>query len=101
MEAPKLPSLFKQNSAKPFGFKPRYYDARKERLEDMRRKYQEDKASGNGLSSNMKGEFRARMHQEWSSHRSKSNFNANLRLILILGLLFAIAWKMLDFFNLY
>lgn len=101
MEAPKLPSIFRQNRARGFEFKPRYYDARKERLEEIRKKYQQDKASGKGLSSNMKGEFRARMHDEWRSQRSKMNFNTNLRLIVILVLLSAIAWKMLDFFNLY
>ncbi|MFQ3332186.1 MAG: hypothetical protein ACI84S_000371 [Thalassomonas sp.] len=35
MPAPKLPSFFKTPSAKYFSFKPRYYDARKERREQL------------------------------------------------------------------
>jgi hypothetical protein len=35
MPAPKLPSFFKANSAKYFSFKPRYYDQRKERREQL------------------------------------------------------------------
>jgi len=35
MPAPKLPSFFKTPSAKYFSFKPRYYDERKERREQL------------------------------------------------------------------
>ena len=35
MPAPKLPSFFKMPSAKYFSFKPRYYDERKERREQL------------------------------------------------------------------
>tara|TARA_B110000914_G_scaffold219374_1_gene227950 strand:- start:351 stop:590 length:240 start_codon:yes stop_codon:yes gene_type:complete len=35
MPAPKLPSFFKTPSAKYFSFKPRYYDEKKERREQL------------------------------------------------------------------
>ena len=35
MPAPRLPSFFKTPSAKYFSFKPRYYDERKERREQL------------------------------------------------------------------
>ena len=35
MQAPKLPSFFKTPQAKKFSFKPRYYDAQKERREEL------------------------------------------------------------------
>ena len=35
MQAPKLPSFLKVPKAKPFAFKPRYYDERKENLRKM------------------------------------------------------------------
>jgi len=35
MQAPRLPSFFKAPNAKYFSFKPRYYDERKERREQL------------------------------------------------------------------
>jgi hypothetical protein len=35
MQAPRLPSFFKSSNTKDFSFKPRYYDERKERREQL------------------------------------------------------------------
>ena len=35
MQAPKIPSIFKASSSKSFSFKPRYYDQKKERREQL------------------------------------------------------------------
>jgi len=35
MQAPRLPSFFKSPNTKDFSFKPRYYDKRKERREQL------------------------------------------------------------------
>ena len=35
MQAPKIPSIFKASSSKSFSFKPRYYDEKKERREQL------------------------------------------------------------------
>ncbi len=35
MQAPKLPSFLKVSKAKPFSFRPRYYDERKEALKKI------------------------------------------------------------------
>lgn len=37
MKAPKLPSFFKLPISKSFSFKPRYYDERKERYENIKK----------------------------------------------------------------
>ena len=37
MKAPKLPSFFKVPTSKSFSFKPRYYDERKERHENIKK----------------------------------------------------------------
>ena len=37
MQAPKTPSFFKTTNAKTFSFKPRYYDANKERIELLKK----------------------------------------------------------------
>ena len=37
MKAPKLPSFFKIQTSKSFSFKPRYYDERKERYENIKK----------------------------------------------------------------
>jgi len=45
MEAPRLPSLFKNRRAKSFEFQPRYYSERKERLENLQKQYAEEQSN--------------------------------------------------------
>ncbi|MDZ7847273.1 MAG: hypothetical protein U5L96_11130 [Owenweeksia sp.] len=67
MEAPKLPSFIRQNQHKRFEFTPRYYDERKERLEEMRKKYRDGSAEEKHSATDM----RLRMSTEWAINRAK------------------------------
>lgn len=92
MEAPKLPSFFKQNQHKRFDYSPRFYDERKERIEEMRKKY-----GGTESSEKFSGDnFRLRMNSEWrnSGSRKKSS-GANMRLVVIVLVLFLISYLIL------
>ncbi|MBI1315281.1 hypothetical protein GC167_00250 [bacterium] len=59
MEAPRLPSLFKNRRAKSFEFQPRYYSERKERLENLQKHYAEGKSSAS-FRPNFRAESRLR-----------------------------------------
>lgn len=90
MEAPRLPSIFKQNRAREFNYKPLYYDERKERIEEMRKKYQksEDGSYVPGKISFRDVDKPGELKQSWQADRQKSVRSSNRNLILILvGLL--------------
>ena len=92
MEAPRLPSFFKQNQHKRFEYSPRFYDERKERLEEIRKKYSE---SGEAKKFSSEG-FRMRMSSEWRSGSSrKSSRGTNMRLILIVMALILLSYLIL------
>lgn len=89
MGAPKIPSIFKQNQARGFEFKPRYYDEQKERLEELKRRYNEE-PTYKGERRNI--EFKGSMNSEWREMRKKSSTGSNVRLVAIIILLFLITY---------
>ncbi len=92
MEAPKLPSFFKQNQHKRFEYTPRYYDERKERIEEMRKKY-DDQNAGENYSSQ---KLRAKLSSEWRKNSSgKGGRGVNFRLVVIVMALFLISYLIL------
>lgn len=92
MEAPKLPSFFKQNQHRRFEYAPRYYDERKERIEEMRKKYDENAESGNYSSHSL----RLRINSEWRrSSNKKTSRGTSFRLIIIAAGLFLLSYLIL------
>lgn len=92
MEAPKLPSFIKQNKHKSFEFKPRYYDERKERIEDLRRKY------GQKESSNSKADrerLREDLSTKWHGNRQTKVNSSNRTLLLIIVALLALTYYLI------
>ena len=92
MEAPKLPSFFKQNQHRRFEYSPRFYDERKERIQEMRKKY-----GGSDTAEKFSSQdFRLRMNSEWrQSNSRKSSKGANMRLVIIVMALFLISYLIL------
>jgi hypothetical protein len=86
MSAPRFPSFFKNKGPKSFEFKPRYYDARKERLEEMK------KNATTGKEVFVTENFREKAREQWRTERSKSVNSSNLRLVAIIAVLFLIAY---------
>jgi hypothetical protein len=76
-----LPSFFKQTQHKRFEYNPRYYDERKERIENLKQKYSENSISD--YSPNIKGQFRAHYNQTRKSGISKSS---KIRLIIAISI---------------
>lgn len=73
-------NFFNTQQSKKFEPRYRYYDEREERIEKMKAKHEEPDS---------KEAYRSRLRAEFSRHRRVSgNQNANLRVILIAGILF-------------
>ena len=92
MEAPKLPSIFKHRGPKSFEFKPRYYDARKERLEELKKKY-------NGANPPLSGSagFRDKIQSQWHSDRSRTVQSSNIRLVVIIAILVLLTYLIISY----
>tara|TARA_R110000850_G_scaffold37260_4_gene98119 strand:- start:719 stop:1042 length:324 start_codon:yes stop_codon:yes gene_type:complete len=91
MSAPRFPSFFKNKGPKSFEFKPRYYDARKERLEEMKRNANTEKPVF--VSEN----FREKARDKWRSERSRSVNASNIRVFAIVVILFFIAYLIITY----
>ena len=92
MNAPKLPSFMKINRNKRFDFTPRYYDPKAERIEALKRKYQPD-ADGGGVFE--KERMRVELRSKWEQSRSKHATGSPIRLVIIAGLLFGLAYLLI------
>jgi Flp pilus assembly protein TadB len=93
----RLPTLFKQNKNKTFGYKPRHYDERKERLERLHEKHH-----GAKDATSIKGSFkrRASFRDDWKTvTKEKDQKQSQGRLIVIFLLLVAVAFLILDKYN--
>jgi hypothetical protein len=83
----KIRFLTKVNENKRFGYVPRYYDERKERLEMMAEKYTE---KGEVDEFKRKEFLRQSISDSWSSGsavRARSKKSANIRFLMILAVL--------------
>lgn len=89
MEAPKLPSIFKHHGPRAFQLKPRYYDERKERIEELKKKYE-----GKHVPVSTDG-FREKINDKWRADRSKGARSSNMRLIVIIAILFLLTYLIL------
>lgn len=92
MEAPKLPSFIRQNKHKSFEFKPRYYDERKERIEELRRKY------GKKDATNAKADrerLREDLSGKWHGSRQTKVNSSNRTLLLIIVALLALTYYLI------
>ena len=80
---------FKPRSHYVFDYKPRYYDARKERLEKLKAKYEnEEKHTGDIPKISL---TRDQLRSSWTRHKkSSSNRAVNIRLAIIIAVLVGI-----------
>ena len=95
-EVMKLPSLFKQRANKSYSYTPRYYDERKERLEELK-KSKESRSDEDYFRGYRKRSFR----DDWKSQRKAStSLNTRVRFFVILIFLFMFAYVALRTINL-
>lgn len=92
MEAPKLPSFFKQNQHRRFEYAPRYYNERRERIEEIRRKYDNTKVKEKFSGQDLK----IRLSSEWrNAPGKKASRGTSLRLVVIMAALFLLSYLIL------
>lgn len=92
--------FMKVNRVRRFDYTPRYYDERKERIENMKKAYAEDVDSN---KTEQQARLRERMQHSWnleSSHTQQSR-SANIRLILILAALLLATYFILDYVDIF
>lgn len=91
MEAPKLPSFIRQNKHKTFEFKPRYYSESKERIEELRKKYQRQNEGKPKNGEHLRGE----LSTAWRDNRNTTVKSSNKTLLLIIVALCAITYHII------
>lgn len=90
----KLFSIFKQPKNKTYSYSPRYYDERKERLEQLIEKHHGKK---DDLTTKRN---RINFREEWKQNRqSRSDRDSRLRLFVIAFFLFAAAYLALRYLD--
>lgn len=94
--------FMKVNSHKKYGYVPRYYDERKERLKAMISQYEDD-----GQFEQDSAEYRARMKQRmernWNlnTEHSTQSRASNVRLIVILVALITVTYFIFDYVDMF
>ena len=92
--------LFKPSSHYIFNYKPRYYDERKERLQNLEKKYHHP--DGNDIEISRISLTKNNLKNDWvKNKRSATNRSANLRLALIIAILVGIAAYILELHKLF
>lgn len=96
--------FIKVNRHKKFSYTPRYYDERKERLDRLIEKYEEDDTEKvDKQSAEYRARIKQRIEQSWemnSSTASKAR-SANVRLIIILAALLLMTYFILDYVDIF
>lgn len=93
--------VFKTREHYVFDYKPRYYDERKERLEQLKEKYSGEKINSTEEAPSITFE-KNNLKNAWrKSKTSASNRKQTLLLAFIISLLFGIAAYVLDLHSLF
>ena len=89
----RIPSMLKQSRPKQFEFKPRYYDAQKEELDErvarIEREYKLEQKNATSAGAHLKGSLR----NQWSMEsRRVENKRSNFTIAAIVAILSALAY---------
>lgn len=92
----RLPSMFKTPKPKSFEFKPRYYNATKERLEEQQKRVLRELELEKQMENNPDLQLREQMREKWGVHsRQEAYQKSNKRILMIAGLLAMVAYYFL------
>lgn len=82
-------NLFKQRSHYVFNYKPRYYDERKERLENLKKKYENKESASNELPEIKLSKDKLR--SDWQRNKKfASDRGVTLRIAIIIAIIVGI-----------
>ncbi len=88
-----MPSFFKLQKNKKFGYTPRYYNERKERLDNLKKQYSEEETTA---EQRMRGKFKRPTKTTMPGLFS----GATLRTFFILGILVLVVYYLLKKYQL-
>jgi hypothetical protein len=91
----KLPSIFKTQKHRSFNFRPRYYDADKEAFEERIRRIESELDTDKSDVEATKLRIRQKFQNRRSGSGTGSNKASNIRVLVILGILGALAYWIL------
>lgn len=89
MDAPKLPSVFRnvRREPKKFGYRPKFYDPKAEELEERKKKIEAELAREQGQAVNSKP-YSVKFQRTHTRNTLRGMaFGSNIRLIIILAIL--------------
>jgi len=82
-------NAFKPRAHYVFNYKPRYYDERKERLENLKKKYKNKESNSEDIPK--LSLTKENLRSDWQRHKkSVANKNVNRRLAIIIAILVGI-----------
>jgi len=88
-------TFFKLNKNKKYNYTPRYYDERKERLDNLKKKHGLIEDDNEGKRFN-----RTNFRNEWSQNsKIQSNKNSRIRFLVILAFLLLAAYVALSYLD--
>lgn len=95
MQPPKIPSFFKTKKPSQFYYEPRYYNERKEKMEERYSRISRELNNQNGVRTDA-NVFRSSLRDNWaSSSRHAQGSAVNKRVLFYIILLVAIAYYFL------
>ncbi|MBU2929515.1 hypothetical protein [Winogradskyella psychrotolerans] len=88
-------TFFKQNKNKRYNYTPRYYDERKERMDNLKKKHGLIEDDGDG-----KRFHRTNFRDEWNQNsKIQSDKNTRIRLLVIVAFLLLAAYVTLSYID--
>jgi len=94
MEAPKLPSFIKLPRHKKFEYKPLYYDARKEALQERIKKIKREMEEEKNIDP--KDRIKREIERKWQRNNYKQQVNfSNIRIFVIFSFLVGLMYYLL------
>ena len=99
MEAPKIPSMFNFRSKKPdqFYFEPRYYNARKEKMQKRYEQIEREIEAKPTMGKSNTEDFKSNIRENWgnSYSRTRAGNQMSKRVVIYILALLAIAYYIL------
>jgi len=83
--------FFKLYKPRTYNYRPIYYDPKKEAQKEREEKYAKEENNGEFKTSIKRGSFREEMNKRNSAYRDNAR-QSNIRLVVIIGVLFLIAY---------
>lgn len=94
MQTPRIPSFFKSKKPDQFYFEPRYYNARKEKMDERYARISREVNPENSEKTDTEV-FRSSLRENWSANRVKNTNKTSYRVLFYIVILSGLAYYFL------